>query len=511
MLQDLFIRAVTGDRRHNFLPDFFLFPANYLPALSVHSVDSMQAFLLFSIRPCPRPDVTISHEEVFRMNVQSSMRYVTIPLVLYVFMMVAFTGCTDSTTSPSMPDNGNNFGVNATVVVSEEIPASEASDVRANVKENAGDTIVVQSKEVMEIILRLFADAEVLGLNLDYDSEELNYECVVRSGGRVYVVVIDPKTGDVKEQKEVEEYSYTGTLIINVNVVEVREVCERAREMVDGDVVEANLEQVEGEPTYIIIILTRENRYVTIYIDATTGKEKKLKDKEPCEKDDNQSDSTQSDSTRSDSTNAGDCSCVHHHHGKHKHDHKHRHGHGHYRHGKGKGYGHYYHHHCDCDCDDGGDDGGQNSDSLQVITKDSARVILGGMFGDSAAIGELELEVEDSTAAYYQTVVERGDERYEITLDAKTGGFVLVTQTRGDFENGEYEPPTVEGTSLVMLSVARAAALAELEGTIQSWTLERNKTDGRWVYTFTVEESASATIKRVRVDAETGLFIEIVA
>ena len=439
------------------------------------------------------------------MNVQSSMRYATIPLFLYVLMMIAFTGCTDSTTSPSMPANANGFGVNATVVVSEEIPATEASEVRANVQANAGDTIVVQNDELMEIILRLFADAEVLGLNLDYDQDDLNYECVVRSGGRVYVVVIDPETGDVKEKKEIEEYSYTGTLVINVNVVPVRQVCEQAEEMVEGDVVEANLEQVEGEPTYIIIILTRENRYVTIYIDATTGKEKKLKDEKRCDQDDNQSDSTQCDSTNVDE----ECADYHHHHGKHKHDHKHRHGHGHYRHGKGKGYGHYYHHHCKCTCDD--DDGGQNSDSLQVITKDSARVILGGMFGDSAAIGEMELEVEDSTAAYYQTVVEREDERYEITLDAKTGGLVQITQTRGDFENGEYEPPTVEGTSLVVLSVARAAALAELTGTIQSWTLERNKTEGRWVYTFVVEDSATATIKRVRVDAETGLFIEIVA
>lgn len=447
------------------------------------------------------------------MNLLSSMNTMTATLLTScVVTMAALIGCTDSTTSPSTPVNDNGFGVNASVVVSEVISESEASEVRANVERNADDTIAVQTREVMEIVLRIFVDGEVLGLHLDYDRDELNYECIVRSGDKVYLVVVDPKTGTVKEQKEVEEYYYTGTVTINVTVVPVRQACDRAQRIVDGDVVEANLEEVEGRPTYIIVIITKENRYVTIYVDAETGKEKKLKD-EKCQKNkksdddddddkddkyDDDDDDDKDDDT-GDEVHKGDCD-----------KHKNKRGRGHYRHGKGKGYGHYYHCHCECTCDDD-DDGGQNSDSLRVISKDSARIILKGMFGEQAEAGEIKLEVKDSTQAFYETVVESGNDRYQVTLDAQTGGLVQVTQTRGDFENGEYEPPMVDGTSLVSLSTARAAALVELTGTIQSWTLERNKTEGRWVYTFKVEDSITATVKGVRVDAETGLFIEIVA
>lgn len=423
------------------------------------------------------------------MNVKRLMIYLMMVVVASGYMMT-MTGCSDAT-SPATPTNENGFGVNATVEVSDEIDMTEANEVRVLVRQNADDSIAVEAEEVIAIVLRNLGDAEVLGLHLDYDRDELNYECVVRKNGKVYVIVVDPGTGEVKEQKEVDEYYYTGTIVINVDVVKVRRACDRAREIVDGDVVEANLEEVEGEPTYIIIILTPDNRYVTLYLDARTGKEKKLKDEKRCKNDDNDS----IDVGNGDDVHSGECD-----------RHKNKKGRGHYRHGKGKGYGHYFHCHCDCECDDNGNGGG---DSVTVIVKDSARVILGDWFSDSAEIGEIELEKEDSTA-FYVTVVEEGDDRYEVTMDAETGAFVSVTQTDGDVENGEFEPPTVDGVTLVTLSEARLAALAELTGTIQTWTLERNKAEGRWVYVFTVEETATTTVKTVRVDAETGLFIEII-
>lgn len=430
------------------------------------------------------------------MNMMQSRGIPAIMSALCAVVVTVLTGCSESSTGPLNPA-GNAFGVNATVVAGDPVSADEAAAVRANVQQNADDTVAVQADEVIRIAVREMPDAEVLEIRLDYDRDELNYECVVRSGGRVYVIVISPKDGTVKEKKEVREYYYTGTITIDVNVVPVRRACDRAREIVDGDVVEANLEQVEGEPVYIIIILTRENRYVTFYIDARTGKEKKLKNENRCR--------GANDSSMVDTANGGADSV-------HSHDcedrHKNKRGRGHYRHGKGKGYGHYFHCRCNCDCDD--DDGENGGDSLQVITKDSARVVVQGMFAETAAVGDITLNRTNDSTAYYETVVEDGDNRYEVTLNARTGALVEVTQTRGDFENGDYEPPTVdEGKALVAFSVARTAALAQLAGTIQSWTLARNESENRWVYTLMIEDSTTTTVKTLRVDAETGLFIDI--
>ena len=133
------------------------------------------------------------------------------------------------------------------------------------------------------------------------------------------------------------------------------------------------------------------------------------------------------------------------------------------------------------------------------------------MFGvDSTAVGEITLNVADDSTATYATVVENGEDRYEVTLDAETGALISVKQTAGDFENGEFTPPTTaDGKTLVPLSTARTAALLQLTGTMKSWTLERNETEARWVYLFEIEDTSTSTVKTVRVDAETGLFIDI--
>ena len=400
------------------------------------------------------------------------------------------TGCSDNTVDPAS-SSALSLGNSATIIVSDPIDPSEANDVRNNIQKNGNDTIAVQVDELEAIILTIYSDAEILGIHLDYDRDELNYECVVRSGGKVYIVVISPKSGKVKEKKEIKNYYYTGTVKVKTKV-KVKEACNRAQEIVDGDVVEANLEEVEGEATYIMIIITNTNRYVTIYIDPATGKEKKLKHEEECGEDDDNNQNS------SDSLHQGNCDRHKNHKGK-----------GHYRHGNGKGYGHHFHCHCECTCDDGGNNGG--SDSLQVITKDSAQIIVEGMFGvDSNAVGEINLNVADDSTATYATVVERGDDRYEVTLDAKTGALVEVTQTAGDFESGEYTPPaTADGKTLVTLSVARTTALAQLIGTIKSWNLSRNESEARWVYSFEIEDTATSTVKTVRVDAETNTFIDI--
>ena len=100
-----------------------------------------------------------------------------------------------------------------------------------------------------------------------------------------------------------------------------RTLREPLTKLVSGDCVEVNLEEIDGKATYVIVILTQDNRYVTLYIDADSGRERKLKDDGKCSDGDDK--------------------------------HKNKRGRGHYRHGNGKGYGHRWHCHCECTDDDG--------------------------------------------------------------------------------------------------------------------------------------------------------------
>ncbi|MGE3803030.1 MAG: PepSY domain-containing protein, partial [Candidatus Kapaibacterium sp.] len=70
-------------------------------------------------------------------------------------------------------------------------------------------------------------------------------------------------------------------------------------------------------------------------------------------------------------------------------------------------------------------------------------------------------------------------------------------------------PATADGKTLVPLSDARTTALAQLTGTIKSWSLSRNESEARWVYSFEIEDTLTSTVKTVRVDAEANAFIDI--
>ena len=419
-------------------------------------------------------------------------------------MTTMITGCADETTGPA-DDAENPLGNEATADVSDPVSEQEASEVRTNVRRNADDSIGVEPEQIEDIILVTFPDGEVLGIHLDYDRDELNYECVVRSGGKVYVVVIDPQSGEVKEQKEIDEYYYTTKVKAKGKVkVKVKEACDRARDLLDGDVVEANLEEVEGEPTYIIIILSPQNRYITIYIDVETGKEKKLKNEKRCRggEEDDDDDAEDGDDDGDDAT-SGDCD-----------RHKNKKGRGHYRHGNGKGYGHRFHCHCECECDGQVDpnDSTDVDDSLQVISQDTAKIIIAGMFSvDTSAVDSLELATQDSVG-FYTAVVAQGDSNtYNVTIDAETGALVEVTQTGGDFANAEFTPPMADSTTtLVAVSVARTAAVAQLVGGVESWTLSYDPTLNKWIYSFRIKETATGTVKTVRVDAVTGVYIDTI-
>lgn len=404
-------------------------------------------------------------------NISTVLRRFLVACTLSIFTVLA--SCGDNSTGPA-PTDGNPPGTNATVEVSDPVPAQEAAEVRSNAQRNANDTLVVSMDEVIAIALQQAGGGELMGVTLDYDTEELNYECVVRQGGKVYVVVIDPQTGTVKSKDTTESYYYPQIIVIRPIVVKVKEAKEKAKKYSNGDVVECKLENVEGRPTYIIVIINQENRYVTVYIDAEDGKERKLKNEGRCEDDDND--------------------------GKKKH----KRGKGHYRHGKGKGYGH--HHHCRCECDDDDDD-----DSTKVpagiISVDSVRTITNAML-DSVTINEVKLQVKNDSTASYDVKVTRDSNRYEISYNAFNGSFMSIKQTHGDFSDSSDFQPAVPGDTLVKLSVARTAAKAQVAGDVTAWKLEYDATEAKWIYTFEIKPS-NGPKKEVLVDAKTGTFIRI--
>lgn len=263
------------------------------------------------------------------MNTMSDLmnpRRYAIGATTFLLALVVAAGMSGCGNQPAAPDSA--IVSEGTVLKSDPVSDEEAGEVRANAWKNQTVRLVVQPADIIPFLQRLFDNVEILGINLDYDRSDLRYECVIREGKKLFLVVIDPEDGAVVEKREIDEstatYTTTITVITNISIT-VNQACERGRGVAPGDVVEANLELVDGKATYIIVILTSENRYITLFIDAKSGKEKKLKGcKEKKLKDD-------------------ECDDDDHHH-------KHKKGRGHYRHGKGKGYGHYHHHHhCHCD------------------------------------------------------------------------------------------------------------------------------------------------------------------
>jgi uncharacterized membrane protein YkoI len=390
------------------------------------------------------------------------------------------TGCSDNAASPLPPDQ-DPLGNNATVETSDPVSQQEANEVRENVRNNANDSIAVQPDEAAQTARNEYPNAEVYSVNLDYDRDSVNYECIVKSNGKYYVVVVDPQTGEVLDKHEIEEdkVAHITVIIIRPVVVKVKEAKEKASKLVSGDCVEVNLEEIDGRPTYVIVILTQDNRYVTLYIDADSGRERKLKDDGKCSDDDGDDDDDDGDK------------------------HKNKRGRGHYRHGNGKGYGHRWH--CHCECTD--DDGNEIPDSLNVIKTDSARAIVRTMV-DSVTVSEVKLVTQDTANVFYDVTFNRDSSVYVVRLNAKTGEMVEATQTGGRFDSTSYEfTPRVPGDTLVVLSVARTAALTQVPGTVQGWKLSYSTTDQKWIYTFTVLETASSTTKKVIVDAETGTYL----
>ncbi len=386
-------------------------------------------------------------------------------MLLFAALMIA--GCSDATGPDTDPLNVDN-----TTAVSDPIPNSEADSVRANVEANQNDTITVGIDSVINIVLGEFPDGEVMGLRLDFDRDTVNYEVVVRSGNTVWLVTVDPKSGKVIDRHPIDNYNYSQIIIVRIihDVhIKVHDARERAKKKVKGDVVEVNFEEIDGAPTYVIVILTGGNRYVTVYIDARDGSYRDVRD--DCDDD-------------------GDTTGDHH---------EHHHGRGHYRHGNGYGYGHRWH----CGHDNGG------GDTTHVrIGLDSVRTIVTG-YADSLVVDTITADVRAIDTVYYQVQLSRDSSIFHVTLDAFTGQLVMASQDTGDFTL-EFQPTNVRGgDTLVALSVARTAALANYAGTITRWQLAYSDADSAWVYTFTVDGSSGGATKQVLVNASTGVFMRL--
>lgn len=205
------------------------------------------------------------------------------------------------------------------VLYSEPIATIEADSVRGAVGRTSQDTNIIATSQAAQTAQAEYPGSDMLGINLNYDTEDsLVYECVVRHEARYYVVVINPYTGTVVRSTQTDSAYYNEIIVPHLIVFDVRAIIRQIRTLMPNAMtVECNMEQIENRPTYVVIMLTGDNRYAILFIDAQTGKERRLTFDGYCNDDDK---------------------------------HKNKKGKGHYRHGKGHGYGHYYH--CNCDCDD---------------------------------------------------------------------------------------------------------------------------------------------------------------
>jgi uncharacterized membrane protein YkoI len=426
------------------------------------------------------------------------MQYISqfrsIGVFAFILMLTAsiLTGCSDNSTDPSDPDV-DPLAADASAEVSDPVGTAEGDSVRNNARRNAADSSNVAIDSCIANVKAENPGCEVLGVNVDYDRDTAaSYVVIIRENGKVYEVTCDPKTGKQTSKKEITNYYYTETIVIT-RIIRVQEANERSRQYVRGDVVEVSLENINGRPTYVIVVLTRDNRYVTIYMDAETGQGRRVGEG-----------SCGSDNDDDDNDNDGKKKK------KHGRGHYRRHGHGHQHHGNGHGYGHEYRCHCTCEDEDPNP---TDTTNVTVISQDSARALVAS-YVDSATVTETKLVTGADSSMTYEIKLSRDSARYEVKLNAINGVFISAGQTAGNMDSNEFRPPTIRRDSvnvdsLVVLSVARTAAIAQFPGTVTSWKLEYDTTEAKWIYTFEIQP-ATGDRKKVLVDAKTGVYIRTI-
>jgi len=202
------------------------------------------------------------------------------------------------------------------VVYTDPVSTSEADSVRAMIQQHESDTNLIPTSQAADTAQMAYPGGSIVGINLNYDSDTLVYECVVRQDKKYYIVIINPLTGRIVRTGTTDSAYYAEIVVPRMLVIDIRSILRQVRGLLPRAVtVECNVEQIENRPTYVVIMLDRDNRYAILFIDAQTGKERRLEFNGLCRDD----------------------------------RHKDKKGRGHYRHGRGRGYGHYYHCHCDCD------------------------------------------------------------------------------------------------------------------------------------------------------------------
>ncbi len=131
---------------------------------------------------------------------------------------------------------------------------------------------------------------------------------------------------------------------------------------------------------------------------------------------------------------------------------------------------------------------------------------------DAAGAAARALEIVPGTVVSTESGTRRGLAVWEVKVRAASGGLVeikIVGETGAvleiDGETGPFDYEVTPGAPLVVLSVAKGAALAVQAGTVKQWQLELEESN-RWEYEFYII-AADGMLYEVEVNAETGVVI----
>ena len=133
---------------------------------------------------------------------------------------------------------------------------------------------------------------------------------------------------------------------------------------------------------------------------------------------------------------------------------------------------------------------------------------------DAAGAAARALEIIPGTVVQTESDTERGLAVWEVKVRTASGGLVetkIVGETGAVLEvegqTGPFDYEVTPGAPLVVLSVARSAALAAQAGTLKQWQLEMEESN-RWEYEFYIV-AADGTVFEVEVNAETAAVISV--
>lgn len=151
--------------------------------------------------------------------------------------------------------------------------------------------------------------------------------------------------------------------------------------------------------------------------------------------------------------------------------------------------------------DAGTGEGGLAAEGFAVAWDDAVGIAQDAFDG---RLISLELD-EDDGRVEYQVTLASDREEYEATIDPDSGEIVQQERDGLDAEDAaEVDDEAFELTGLITPAEAMSAAVAEIPGPVESWSLDRS-----WGGTQYDVEVRADDSHEVVIDAETGRVIEI--